>query len=78
MVAIEENAYKDITEGAKSSKINKVSVRIEIYLKEEQNMKAYQETLNTKIENIDKIGNIHKHHKTPQRKIYEVIQQELF
>ena len=35
-------------------------------------------TLNIDIENINKIGNIHKNHKTPLRKIYEVIQQEFF
>ena len=35
-------------------------------------------TLNIDIENINKIENIYKHHKTHWRKIYEVIQQELF
>ena len=30
------------------------------------------------IKNIDRIKNIHKHHKTHWRKIYEVIQQEFF
>ena len=39
---------------------------------------ACQEILNIDIENINKIGNIHKNHKTPLRKIYEVIQQEFF
>ena len=44
----------------------------------EQNTEAYQEILNIVIENMDKIKNIHRHHKTHWRKIYKIIQQELF
>ena len=35
-------------------------------------------TLNIDIENINKIENIHKHHKTNWMEIYKVIQQDLF
>ena len=35
-------------------------------------------TLSFDIENIDKIANIHKHHKKDWSTIYEVIQQEFF
>ena len=51
---------------------------MEIYLKEERNTEAYKLTLNIDIENIVKIENIYNHHKIHWRKIYKVIQQELF
>ena len=50
-------------------------MRQKLILKNERNKEAYKVTLKIGIENIDKIQNIHKYHKTPWRKIYEVIQQ---
>ena len=78
VVDVESNSEEDITAGSKVSKINEASNEMEIDIEEEKNTEAYQETLNIDIENIDRIENIHKHHKTPWRTIYEVIQQEFF
>ena len=65
-------------EGSKVSKINKYSNETEINLEEDRNVETYKVTLNIDIENIDKIENIHHHHKTHWMKVYKVIQQEFF
>ena len=75
VVDLEANSNEDTTEGAKDSKINETSDEMETYLEEELKKDSHQEIFKIDIENIDKIQNIHKYHKTPWRKIYEVIQQ---
>ena len=66
------NADEAITELAKARN------EMEIDTKEEHKTEAYQETMNTDIENIEKTENSHKHYTKQWRKIYEVIQQEFF
>ena len=51
---------------------------MEIDLEEEQKIEAYEETLKIDIENINKIENIHKYHRTPWIIMYEVIQPDFF
>ena len=51
---------------------------MEMDIEGEQKTEAYKVTLNFDIENIEKIENIHKHHKTYWRTIKIVIQQEIF
>ena len=51
---------------------------MEIDLEEERKIEAYEETLKIDIENINKIENIHKYHRTPWIIMYEVIQPDFF
>ena len=78
MVTVDANTDEYIIAGYKASKINKVSDKMEIDIEEERNIEAHQEKLNIDIESTKRIENIHKHHKIPWGKIYEVIQKGFF
>ena len=51
---------------------------MEIDHKEEHKTEAYQETMNSDIENINKIENSHKQYTKQRNTIYKIIQQEFF
>ena len=71
-VSEEENSDESITELAKTSK------DMEIYIKEEHKIEAYQNRMKIDIENINTIEKRHKNDTKRWRTIYKVIQQELF
>ena len=51
---------------------------MEVEIESERKTEAYTVTLKIYILNINKIENIHNHHKRHCRTIYKVIQQEFF
>ena len=63
-MSIEGNAYEYITAGAKVSKINEYRNNMKSEIEEDQNIEANTVILNIEIQNIDRIENIHNHHKT--------------
>ena len=69
-VSEEENPDESITELAKTSK------DMEIYIKEEHKIEAYQNIMKIDIENINTIEKRHKNYTKQWMTIYEIIQQE--